>query len=254
VTGLLVFSNCCIPLDAEPQLKGEGETVCAARLFERVVADYPRAFDVVSADSLYAGAPFVKCVIDRGKDVIVVMKDERRDLLKDADRCFAGQAPVLVYQPSKKTERRCWDAEGFESWWQLEKPIRVVKTEEKKIVRRQRERENKEEFSSWTWATTLSSIRAGTESVVDMGHSRWCIENQGFNELVNHWNADHVYKHNAVAILNFWLMTMLAYVLFRAFFVRNLKPEVQSRFTMKHVVASLAAEIYGSVPCTGVPP
>jgi phosphatidylserine decarboxylase len=49
-------------------------------------------------------------------------------------------------------------------------------------------------------------------------------------------------------------MTMLAYVLFRAFFVRNLKPELRCKHTMKHIVEQVAAELYSSLPRAGVPP
>jgi len=40
--------------------------------------------------------------------------------------------------------------------------------------------------------TTLSSNRASTPAVVALGHARWSIENQGFNETTNRWAADHV--------------------------------------------------------------
>ena len=35
------------------------------------------------------------------------------------------------------------------------------------------------------WVTTPSSSRASTNPVVGLGHSRWDIENQSFNEAVN---------------------------------------------------------------------
>jgi hypothetical protein len=45
-------------LDLEPQRLGEDEVAAALRLLERVLARYPRAFDVVLADGLYAQALF----------------------------------------------------------------------------------------------------------------------------------------------------------------------------------------------------
>ena len=68
---------------------------------------------------------------------------------------------------------------------------------------------------------------ARTEVVVRIGHSRWSIENEGFNELVNHWCADQVYRHESVAILNSWLMIMIASNIFRIFFLRNLKAAIR---------------------------
>jgi len=40
-------------VDAEPMRSGEDEVATAIRLLERVIASYPRAFDVVIADALY---------------------------------------------------------------------------------------------------------------------------------------------------------------------------------------------------------
>lgn len=42
-----------LPLDLEPQLPGEDEVGCATRLLERVMLNYPRAFDLILADGLY---------------------------------------------------------------------------------------------------------------------------------------------------------------------------------------------------------
>jgi len=46
-------------LDLEPERAGEGELTTALRLLERVLAAYPRAFDVLLADALYVTAPFL---------------------------------------------------------------------------------------------------------------------------------------------------------------------------------------------------
>ena len=63
-----------------------------------------------------------------------------------------------------------------------------------------------------------------TAPVVRWGHARWDIENQGFNELVNGWYADHVYKHEPQAMEAFLLTLFLAYNLFHGWLTRNLKP------------------------------
>jgi len=68
-------------LDLELQMPGEDEVAAAARLLDRLFLNYPRAFDVVVADGLYAQAPFFKTVIAHGKQVIAVLKD-------DAGICF----------------------------------------------------------------------------------------------------------------------------------------------------------------------
>jgi hypothetical protein len=257
VTAQLIFGNCRFLLDAEPQLPGEDEVACAIRLFERVVAGYPRAFDVVIADALYANSIFFNVVLKYNKDVIAVLKDERRDLLKDANGMFAGKEPTFVFSNNADTQVECWDAENFQSWPQVNKSVRVVKTQEtKKLVHSQLTDELEQPApSSWMWVITLSPQRARTQVIVELGHSRWSIENEGFNELANQWHADHVYKHDPTAILNFWLMTMIGYNLFRAFFLRNLKPALRKGKSMLHFARQVLSELYGQQSArTGVPP
>lgn len=254
VTAQLIFHNCRFQLDAEPQLPGEDEVACAIRLLDRIVGSYPRAFDVVIADALYARSDFFNRVIEHKKDVLAVLKDERRDLMKDVDGLFAGKAPTHIFTGSRGTQIECWDAEGFQSWPQVSQPVRVVRTQEtKKPIRRQFDGELEQaQVSSWTWVTTLPAQRARTKVVVEIGHSRWSIENEGFNELVNSWHADHVYRHESKAISNFWLMTMIAHNLFAAFFLRNLKPEYRKKNSMQHVARLILSELYGS--SSGCPP
>jgi len=50
-----------LPLDQEAQRPGEDEVATAVRLLERVLVRYPRAFDLVLADGLYAPASSTSC-------------------------------------------------------------------------------------------------------------------------------------------------------------------------------------------------
>ncbi|MBK8219865.1 MAG: hypothetical protein IPK73_02465 [Candidatus Obscuribacter sp.] len=68
----------------EEQRPGEGELSVAKRLYERVLRDYPRAFDVVLGDALYTNAPFINMILDSGKHVITVLKDERTNIYQQA--------------------------------------------------------------------------------------------------------------------------------------------------------------------------
>ena len=61
----------------------------ALRLLERVLVDYPRAFDLVLADALYAKAPFFNFLLAAGKHALVVLKEERRDLYQDVHGLMA---------------------------------------------------------------------------------------------------------------------------------------------------------------------
>lgn len=254
VRAILVARDWCFQIDIEPQQKGEDEVACALRLLERVLKDYPRAFDVVLADALYADSRFFNFLIEHGKDALTVIKDERRDLLKDARGLFSNLKPVVFKNKKQNTTRQCWDSSGFLSWSQVNKPVRVIASEEATVVKRQLDGKEHTVKSDWTWVTTLSSIKANTEVAVWLGHWRWAIENQGFNETSTYWHSDHIYRHAPAAVLNFILFSLFAYNLFHAFFWRNLKPCVRATYTMLSIVQKLAADLEGSELLTGVPP
>lgn len=246
VAALLVGHPFHFLLDTEVQNPGEDEVATAIRLLGRVIKHFPRAFDVVVGDALYAESRFFNFLISRGKDIITVLKDERRDLLKDARALFDSMGPTQIR--SGTTQHQYWDLEGFTSWPQVVKPVRVVRSIETTIIRRQLNRQAEEKVSEWIWVSTLSQNKAATETVIDVGHARWTIENQGFNETVNRWSIDHVYKHNPVAMLTFWLMGMVAYNLFHAFFNRNLKPIFRRRISMIHLARLITTALYQGTP------
>ena len=85
--------------------------------------------------------------------------------------------------------------------------------------------------------------QAATEQAVGFGHRRWDIENYGFNELVNEWHSDHVYKHHPKAIEAFLLVAFLAYNLFHAFWLLNLKPAARHGGTQRYWARLMAREL-----------
>lgn len=242
VMASVVFKGMFLPLDMEPQRAGEDEVKCAMRLLERIFKNYPRAFDLVIADGLYARAPFFKFVMKHGKDVIAVLKDDRRELMRDAKGLFKREKPE-VYQ-EKNVKKECWDIENFRSWDQLDTPVRVVCSRETRQVKRQKTKDVEYEVTEWVWVSTIPQRRLSTQDFIKFAHERWMIENNGFYELVNYWHANHVYRHDPVAIECFGLLAMLAYVLFHAFMGRNLKAVFRDRHTKKDIAWMITAEIY----------
>ena len=243
VSAMLVYGNRQILLDVEMQRKGEDEVGCAIRLLERMLKMYPRAFDVVCGDGLYAQGKFFKLAIQYGKEILAVLKDDRRDLMVDAKGLFESIQPQIIEEGN--THRKMWDEEGFTSWRGFGKEVRVVRCIETKKIRRQMTDEIEEKITEWVWVTTLSKQKAKTQTVIQIGHRRWAIENEGFNELVNEWHADHMYKHHPNAIEAFWLLLMLCYNLFHVFIERNLKPQIRWGHTLRHWARVIASEIYG---------
>lgn len=234
-------------LDHEPQRVEEGEVATALRVLERVIGSYPRAFDLVLADALYATAPFFNFLLERGKHALVVLKDERRNLYQDAAGLFTHVLP----QEGIFRSRKCcwWDFPDLCTWPEVKTPVRVIRSLETYSVHRQLHDKDEVKISDWIWVTTLPGQPVSTQRAVAFGHQRWDIENHGFNELVNGWHADHIFKHAPNAIECFLLIAFLAFNLFHAFFVRNLKPQIRQGRTQLFWSQFMAAEIYaGSNP------
>lgn len=242
----LVGRELSLMLDAEPVQPGEDELAAARRLVERALEMYPRAFDVVAGDALYANTDWFNFLLERGKHALAVLKDNRPNLVEDA-RCLFGAMAADVDVDRGKRRCRYWDCDTFTRWPAVSAHVRVVRSLETWTVRRQLDGREEELTSDWMWVTTLSAWQASTHAVVDMGHERWSIENQGFNELVNRWHANHVFRHHPTAVLVFVLFAMLCLNVFMAFYCRNLKPEIRLAVTMLHVGKLIAAELYAEI-------
>lgn len=237
VVGLLYAGDFVFILDEEAQRPGEDEVAAATRLLKRLLKMYPRAFDIVAVDGLYLRADFFNLVIDHHKDIIAVLKDDRRDLMKDARGLFKDELPVI--QTLGKIKREIIDIEGFNSWPDLKKPIRVVRSLETETIRRQATGQEETETAEWIWATTISKAKIPTEKIVDFGHCRWLVENKVFNELTTFWSADHLYKHQPNAIDGFWLTLIFVVNLFRAFVNLNIKPAFRIKHSDQYFVRKL---------------
>jgi hypothetical protein len=209
-------------LDPEPQRPGEDAVETALRLLARARAAYPRAFDVVLGDGLYAQAPVFNLLLAHRKHARVALKDERRNLYQAVAGFFALETP----QPGRHRSRACWwwDFPDVGSWPQVHAPGRVMRSVETSAVRRPLDQQDEPHTSDWIWATTLPPTQVPVDRVVRFGRQRWDIEHYGFNELVNAWHSDHVFKHDSNAIECFLLVAFLAYNLFHAFFALTLKP------------------------------
>jgi hypothetical protein len=228
-------------LDAELVKKGEDEVGAAKRMIERVLHRFPRSFDILTGDALYAQAPVLRLLRGYHKHAVMVLKDEHRDLFVDAEALFRQQPPQTVRKGN--TAFQLWDVEGFTSWTGLDHPVRVVRSIESTAAR---ERVGKEwkpsvQVHNWTWVTTLSLTQVPTDSIVRFGHARWQIENQGFNEIVNSWHADHYFHHHPNSIVALWLILFIAHAVFHCFVSRNLKPELRKHHTVIFWARQIAA-------------
>lgn len=229
VAAQIIGGPLALPLDIEPILPGEDEVAAGSRLLERVYRVFPKAFDLVTADALYARAGFLNLVRSHNKHLEAVLKDDRRDLLQDATSLFENAQPNLNWE-DKSGQYAVWDDEGFQTWPSVNCFLRVVQSVEHKVEK------GRPTTKRWVWVTTMPSRDVSTETIWSIGHARWDVENRFFNEAVNHYRLDRAYKHHPKAILFMALTLMIALTLVNAFYLLNLKPEKRQTFTKKSLV------------------
>ena len=214
-------------LDLEPILPKEGEISSAYRLMERVCKNYPKAFSIVIGDGLYLKETVFNLLEKHNKYAIAVLKEERRQLFEEANRLSLLVEPKVYRQ--KKTYYRVWDHSIEGCWDGYGKKVRVIVSEEatpKRVHSKDgKSFEDKVNRANWMWVTNLpcSDNLDDLKNTVAVCHSRWQIENQCFNETVNTWNADHVYRHSANAIIAFLLLLFICVNIFNIFRIRNIK-------------------------------
>ncbi len=218
-------------LDLEVVNPNEGEVVAARRLMNRVLANYSRLVDVITADALYLEAPFIRMLLDAGKHFVVVMKQEHRDLFKDADRLRALISPVQIKDGNCTTT--LWDISDLTSFGTLGEKVRVVWAEEQTLRNRfiAGHRQQVVVCNTWVWVTDLAASSVPARKIQLWGHDRWDLENRGFNELANLWHMDHCFVHNTTAIEALLLTLAIAFVTTYLFYERNLKSAARVHLT-----------------------
>lgn len=230
-------------LDLERIKPNEGEVVAARRLLERVLGQHARLIDVISADALYLEAPFCTLVLDAGKHLVVVMKQERRDLYQDAQRLRSLVEPQILVDGPRTT--RLWDIPDLSSFTTLDRPVRVVWAEEETLKRKIVGGKAQEvlEKGTWIWVTDLPAATVPAAKIQLWGHDRWDLENRGFNELSSLWHLDHYFIHDPTAIEILLLTLAIAFVTTYLFYARNLKAPARRHLTRLAMAARLADDL-----------
>ena len=136
VLAILLMPGGCLLLDVEAQKSGEDEVAVAVRLLSRLLVVYPRAFEVVIADALYARAGFFNFLTKHGKQAMAVLKNEDRHLVRDAEGLYTLSPSITLTEGN--VIRTISDIEELTSWEGVEGPVRVIRSVERLRVKRQR--------------------------------------------------------------------------------------------------------------------
>ncbi len=239
-------------LDVEPMRQGEEECAAALRLLARLREKYgSRFFDVLVVDAWYTNGPFLKAVVQMGWPVISVLKQERYAIYKEALALTKGQAPKETAERAGR-QVEVWDLSDMTFTDTYTQPVRVVRVRESW---KQRQRVGgkwviKEKEENWIWIVA-GDLDAYAGSVVrDLGHLRWKIENNAFNELTQGWQLTHCAHHHPVSLQVLLWIKIIAFTLFHAFVLRHGQLVRLGKVTFQE----LRKRIYRSLLCGDVPP
>ena len=206
-------------LDLESQRPGEEEAATALRLLERIRQNYgPRFFDIVAADAWYATGPFMKRITEWGWGLVVVFKQQRYDIWKESEALLAGKPPLTTFEEGRR-EVELWEVTELPFTDSYDGLIRLVRSQEQLSKRRQLggEFQNITVDQQWRWLVNEHLDGYEAKVIWQIGHCRWKIENNAFNELTQAWNLEHCPHHHPVAIMALLLIKVLAFNLFKAF-------------------------------------
>lgn len=244
VVAQFVGTNPSLPLDLEMVAGKEGEIMAARRLLSRILANYSRLVDVITADALYLEGPFLRQIVENGKYFVTVMKQQRRDIYKDADALRRKRFTPKVFISGGK-QVRLWDIPNLSTFTTLGSKVRVVWAEEQTTVNRRVAGKPQPEIksSTWIWITNLPQATVPATVVQQWGHDRWDVENRCFNEMVCHWNMDHCFIHDINAAEAILLTLAIAFATSYLFFARNLKPQFRCLLTRLELASRFLEDI-----------
>jgi hypothetical protein len=244
VTFQIIADDFNFLLDVELLKPGEDEVAATLRLLERVLSNHPRCFDVLVADAIYLRPSMINFIRDRDKHLISVLKENQPELLLEARTLLEPEESIRLVREKPNQTIDLRDMEGFTTET-ITKAVRVVWSHEETIRNEliAGEREPKETVSDWFWGTTMEQSLASSETIAALGHDRWKIENEGFNELGTHWNANHYYHHHPNSIAVLWLILFMAHAVFHCFYQRNLKSEHRKHHTVIYFAGLIAASL-----------
>ena len=200
--GCQIVSSPVKPLLAIEWLQpGEGEDTAALRLLSRLPDLYgSRFFDILLLDSLYPQAPVLKLAAQIGWEVVIALKQERRDLYQNAMGLFRQRSADCRFTEKRNGgsyEVQIWDTSGLPFSKDHAQPVRVVWSKEKVTRNHYRRRKLVAEttFQEWLWITTLDAGAFPAPHVRALGHDRWKNENNGWNDLTQNWALKHGFLH-----------------------------------------------------------
>lgn len=239
-------------LDLEPIRPGEEEAGAALRLLGRLRRNYGvRFFDAVTVDAWYVKGPFLRAVAKLGWDWVVVLKQERMEVFKEARQLSAGRAPEEEFHDEARDRAvSLWRVQDLDFSEEYPGKVSVVHSferwTEKKIVAGKKT--SQPQTSHWWWVASDKLDTYGSKLTYAAGHRRWGIENQAFNLLTQYYHLEHCYHHEPRAMLAQMLILLLAFTLFMAYAKLHSQQIRLEQTTLKDLAHTLLLALEADLP------
>ncbi len=217
-TGVRAGSHQVVPLDVEEVRNATAESApqdceltAGKRLIARLRREHPQLALIVIGDDLYAHVPFVEQLQQLRQHYVLVAKPSSHPTL---------MAAVAAAEGTERSQTGQWTegsgARQRTSTYRfvrhlplaLESAVRVT------YVEVWEQSAAGELLYHNSWITDLEVDTANVPVVVQIGRTRWKIENEQFNVHKNHgYELTHNYGHGQQTLsMVFYLLNLLAYV------------------------------------------
>jgi hypothetical protein len=239
-------------LDLEPIRPGEGETQAALRLLGRIRRVFGvRFFDAITIDSWYVQGPFLRAVEKLGWPWIVVLKQDRMEVLQEARALSAGRQPDLKFKDTiRERQVALWEVNNLSLSQSYKGKVRVVHSREEWIEKKVigGKKISRSRCSDWWWMASQGLAGYPSPLVYHGGHRRWGIENKAFNELTQFYHLEHCYHHEPTAMVAQMLILMLGFVLFSAYALLHSQRVRLGQITLKELAHDLDLALEEALP------
>jgi DNA-binding response OmpR family regulator len=187
------------------------ELTAGKRLITRLRQEHPQMALILIGDDLYSHVPFVEQLLQLRQHFVLVAKPNSHPTLMAAVAAAAGteQSQTGQWTEGSGTRQRTYTYHLVRAVpLALESAVRVT------YVEVWEQNAKGEQLYHNSWITDLDVDAANVAVVVQIGRTRWKIENEQFNVHKNHgYELTHNYGHGQQNLsMVFYLLNLLAYV------------------------------------------
>jgi Transposase DDE domain len=211
-------SHQVLPLDVEEVRNATAESTpqdceltAAKRLLARVRREHPQMAQIVIGDDLYAHVPFVEQLEQQRQHYLLVAKPSSHPTLVAAVAAAEGTAPSQTGQWSEGSGPR---QRTYTYHFVRQVPLAQDSAVRVNYLEIWERSGGGDLLYHNSWITDLEVDAANVAVVVQIGRTRWKIENEQFNIHKNHgYDLTHNYGHGQQTLsMVFYLLNLLAYV------------------------------------------